>query len=260
MYFDKLTQFCICLTILGDTEKAREIYLATSLIKDKKKKHSETVAISQAKKYFENGGWFAPFELLYLRRDLAKMLFKLPELMKFFEEFVTTHCPKALEHIPDSDIPKLSFSSSFGSSSLSFLSPKLFGSPKKRDVDWSFDHRCSYLLIKGALTKSYGRPSETIPWFKEIIRLSESTNEKFFAPYAYVELAEVYVSRKEIKKAEEATKKAFKYSEYDWSAPLDIRMKIMLEQLKKMENPPLIPTKRSLSLEESLQAVNMKDD
>lgn len=57
-----------------------------------KKSSFDNMAIRQAKRYLANGGSFAALELLYIRRDLAKMIPIMDEVLKQLEEVVMERC------------------------------------------------------------------------------------------------------------------------------------------------------------------------
>jgi len=62
-----------------------------------KKSHFDPVVLRQTKRYVASGGHFAAFELLYLRRDLAKMIPIMSTVLKSLDD--TASKTKALEPV-----------------------------------------------------------------------------------------------------------------------------------------------------------------
>jgi len=180
----------------------------------------------QGLRFASNGGWFSAFELLYIRRDLAKMEKLVPELLELLEkQAANTNALKPVTADPNSKKGFAGFANKFSSISI--------GKSKKEEVDYSVDDRAIYLLIKGALLKSATKNIEAIECFREVIRLDPLIREKYYVPYTLFELGESLYHQGDLKGAQEAMKKCSGISGYDWEDPLKVRLRVTIDQLKK---------------------------
>jgi len=196
-----------------------------------KRSHFDQMAQRQAKRYLQNGGWFSAFELLYLRRDLAKMI---PIVTKVLDELERmAEKTKANEKKVITKTENSSTMAKLGK--LTKLSP--FG--KKQNVDYSFDDRAAYLLVKGSIVKAIGKTEESVECFREVIDMQEVLVEKLYVPYCCYELGESYYIMGKLKEAEEFMKKCSKFGGYDWEDPLKVRLRVTFDQLKKGEKPSI---------------------
>lgn len=216
-------QLAGCYFLMGNREKAQALLLRVpSLIK--KNSSVDPIVSSQAQRYHAAGGHFAALELLYIRRDLAKMEKEIPDLLQVLEQLATEV----------GAINPVSVDNSKGG----FLSSRLrsisLGNKGKSDVvDHSADNRASYLMIKGAMLKTLNRADEAIACFKEVIQLENALREKFFVPYCLYELAETLYHNNNLKEAQEAIKKCNNASGYAWEDPLKVRLRVTMDQLKR---------------------------
>jgi len=215
-----------CYMMLGDQKKAHEIFHQLQGFSSKKS-HFDVIAQRQAKRYISNGGWFSGFELLYLRRDLAKMIPIMPRVLEELEKVAAKTKANEKKAIPKGQketnlLGKLGGKISFG---------------KKKDADHQFDDRASYLLIKGSIIKAFGKNDEAVECFKEVIELQEVLVEKLYVPYCCYELGECYYIMGRLKEAEEMIKKCSKFSGYDWEDPLRVRLRVTADQLKRGDKP-----------------------
>jgi len=112
---------------------------------------------------------------------------------------------------------------------------------KKKDMDYTFDDRAAYLLVKGSIVKALGKTEDSLEYFKEVIDLQEVLVEKLYVPYCCYELGESYYMLGNLKSAEEFMKKCQKFSGYDWEDPLKVRLRVTFDQLKKGEKPNVQP-------------------
>jgi len=233
-------QLGACYIMLGQQEKAMTVFNKLLNLSGKKS-HFDPVVIRQTKRYVACGGYFAAFELLYLRRDLAKMIPIIGTVLLALDAMASQ--TRALEPVspkqPSVKTPTESKRMSpFGgfkhlaSGALSNLN-QLTGVKKKDAIDYSSDDRASYLLIKGSILKAQNKQEEAMECFKEVISLQDILNEKLYLPYCLYELGECYYIQGQLKEAEENMRKCSKISGYDWEDPLKIRLKVTMDQLKK---------------------------
>lgn len=127
--------------MLDDYEKGTE-YLNKAINMSGKKMNFDQIVIRQAKRYLANGGHFSAFETLYLRRDLAKMIPFMDRVLLALEkkgEKIGVHVKKDLPANAPSTGSRLA--DKIGK----LKSP--FGK-KNNTVDYSFDYRACYLLLK----------------------------------------------------------------------------------------------------------------
>ncbi len=222
--------------MLGDQKKAFEVWTQIQSM-NAKRSHFDQMAQRQAKRYLQNGGWFSAFELLYLRRDLAKMVPIMPKVLDELERLAEK--TKANEK---KVITKAETSSTMAK--LGKLSNKL--SPfSKKNVDYSFDDRAAYLLVKGSIVKALGKNEESVECFREVVEMQEVLAEKLYVPYCCYELGESYYIMGKLKEAEEFMKKCSKFGGYDWEDPLKVRLRVTFDQLKKGEKPSVQSPVRS---------------
>jgi len=235
-------QLGACHIMTGEREKGIEIF-NKMLTYPGKKGNLDSIILRQAKRYLANGGYFSAFELLYIRRDLAKMTPITPLLLKTLEELAGK--TKALE---SREVPVEAKNKKFGGKTLSslkaFSSPLLaksglglFGSKTNSPVDYYWDDRASYLLIKGSLLKALNKQDEAMDCYREVIDIQECLTEKLYVPYCMYELGECHYIKGNLKEAEETMKKCSKWSGYDWEDPLRVRLRVTMDQLKKGLTP-----------------------
>jgi len=190
----------------------------------------DQIVIRQAKRYLANGGHFSAFETLYLRRDLAKMIPFMDRVLLALEkkgEKIGVHVKKDLPANAPSTGSRLA--DKIGK----LKSP--FGK-KNNTVDYSFDYRACYLLLKGSMLKALKKNAEAIQCFKEAIDMSDFLIEKFYLPYSLYELGESYYIEGKSAEAEEAMKRCSKINGYDWEDPLRVRLRVSMDQLKKKDH------------------------
>lgn len=219
-------QLAACYTVLGKKDEALALFnRLPSLVGTKS--HFDPIVQRQAKRYAANGGWFSAFELLYLRRDLAKMIPIIDEVLKALDS-MASHTQATEKKVITADMRKGMLSKGIGS--LKNLSPF---AKKKEATDYSFDDRASYLLIRGSLLKALGRQKEAVECFKEVVdTLQDCIQEKLYLPYCMYELGESYHTQGKLNEAEEMMKRCAKISGYDWEDPLRIRLRVTMGQLK----------------------------
>jgi len=228
-------QLATCYFMTNQREKALHCLTRLQSFPGKKSQF-DPIVIRQSKRYIANGGYFSAFELLYLRRDLAKMIPIITAVLKLLEEVAGK--TKANEK-KDSPVPvekkTTNRALSFGMSAMKNLASL---TKKKEAADYQYDDRASYLLIKGSLLKAMNKNDEAIECYKESIGLNDVLVEKLYVPYCMYELAECYYIKGQLKEAEEMFTKCSKFSGYDWEDPLKIRLRVTMGQLKKGMIPP----------------------
>jgi len=234
------------------------------------KSHFDPVVLRQAKRYVANGGYFAAFELLYLRRDLAKMIPLMKDVLLQLDNVAGN--TKALEKVTPQDPKKSGSLSKLGLGKLGVNFSKMSPFNKTPATsDSAYDDRAAYLLLRGSMLKALDQNNEAITCYQEVVDvLADLVTEKLYIPYCLYELGESYYMNNQIKEAEEMMKRCGKYSGYDWEDPLKIRLKVTMEQLKKGnlpqvgKSPPSLDTltlsDAELSTSNEKQVVEEDDD
>jgi tetratricopeptide (TPR) repeat protein len=218
-------QLACCYHMTGDRDKSAAL-LGRIPSYIKKNSSVDPIVAHQAARYLSNGGWFSAFELLYLRRDLAKMERQVPEVLLLLEkQAANTNALKPVTADVNAKKGFAGFANKLSSLSIS--------KPKKEEVDHSIDDRAAYLMIKGALLKSAEKVDDAIQCFREVIRLEPILREKYYVPYCLFELGESLYHKGSVKEAQEAMKKCNNISGYDWEDPLKVRLRVTIDQLKK---------------------------
>lgn len=233
-------QLAACNIMTGQREKAFDLLNATQNFGGKKTS-LDSIIQRQAKRYLANGAHFSAFELLYLRRDLAKMIPIIPKVLGILEE--TAAKIKANEKKP---LPPPKQAGKFDK--ISKLGTKTLGLLKKKEAsDYTFDDRAAYLLLKGSMLKSLNKVEESLPCFQEVIEMQDVLVEKLYVPYCCYELGESFYMLGKLKEATEFMNKCGKFSGYDWEDPLRIRLRVTADQLKRGETPHAPPSLDALA-------------
>jgi len=233
-------QLATCCIMLGEHDRAVE-WLNKAQTFANKKSSLDSIIVRQSKRYISCGGHFAAFEVLYLRRDFAKMLPLTDQIVQVLDALAAKtnalekkQLPENTNSTPATSPGKLGFGlgklKALGSQAAN-LSPF---AKRKENTDYSFDDRATYLLLKGSLLKSIGKVDQAIEHFKELLDMQDVLIEKFYVPYCLYELGECHYLKKNVKEAEEAMKKCSKISGYDWEDPLRVRLRVTMDQLKKI--------------------------
>jgi len=219
-------QLATCYHMMGEVEKANAMFNRMHSL-TKKNSSVDPIVARQAARFASNGGWFSAFELLYIRRDLAKMERNVPEVLELLEKQAAhTNALKPVTVEITSKKGFAGFANKFSGMSL--------GKTKKEEpVDWSIDDRAIYLLIKGSLLKSAEKADEAIECFREVIRLEPLIREKYYVPYCLFELGESLYHKGLLSEAQDAMKKCNSIGGYDWEDPLKVRLRVTIDQLKK---------------------------
>jgi len=230
-------QLAACYIMLGEKDKAKELMIKLQSFAGSKS-HFDPIVVRQAKRYVANGGNFAAFELLYLRRDLAKMNPIMKQVLESLDKMASQ--TKALDKTASPGQPQKAAKFGLGKLNLGKMSPFKNAVP----TDTAADDRAAYLLLRGSMLKALDRNDEAIVCYREVVDgLADLVTEKLYIPYCLYELGESYYMNNNVKEAEEMMKRCSKYSGYDWEDPLKIRLRVTMEQLKKGTLPPNEPVK-----------------
>jgi len=243
------------LIMLGETNKAIDLLNRVIKMTPLKKTMIDSMVERQARRYIANGGFFLSLELLYIRRDLAKMTPAMSKVLALLEEIAKKN-PRCLERT-SSESPDTSPSQntqrkfSLGGLSSTFKLTKLenglsntfnkldsvFGVKKREPLDPTVDDRAAYLLLKGSILKGLNNYTEAIPCFRELLSLEHQIREKFYVPYALYELGECIYNQKNLPEAKQLFTKCLKCNNFDWEEPLKVRLRVTLDILKKGQMP-----------------------
>ncbi|GAM21012.1 hypothetical protein SAMD00019534_041870 [Acytostelium subglobosum LB1] len=226
-------QLASCYFACGLRSKGEE---ALSKVKSFAKRSSsvEPICVRQAARYAQNGGYFSAFEIMYIRRDLAKM--EKGNAERVLEALQQTASKlSVLNPIP---IPTTASSSgnSFFSKAWSFGQSKK-GSEATLSTCGStsemLNDRIAYMMMRGATLKSMDRIDEALTCFEEVVKLHPHAIEKFYYPYCLYEMSESHFHRKNHEQTLEYLKRCNAISGYDWEDPLKIRLRVTMDQIKK---------------------------
>jgi len=242
--------------MMGETKKAMDVYgKIPGYINSKS--NIDPMVVRQAKRYQSNGGNFAAFELLFIRRDMAKMVPIMEDVIKTLDGCAMK--TKAMEQREITAEMRKNTNSKLGKLGTSFKNLSPF-SKKNKETDNYFDDRASYLLLKGAMLKAINRMDESSECFREVCDdLADFIQEKFYVPYCLYEWAENMYSTGRNKEALTTFKRCSKISGYDWEDPLRIRLRVTMDQLKKGD-PNNTETKAPISLDQLISQGGDKDD
>jgi len=231
-------QLAGCYQMLGQKDKALALLQRIPSFANKKSS-VDSIVVSQSKRYISNGGHFMWFELLFIRRDLAKMERYAPQLLEALErQAAQTKNGAALQpYKMDSDKNPKSMGNSLKAGFLGFGKKleSMSGSPKKGEVevDNTADDRAAYLMLKAAILKSCDRADEAIAAFREVMSMQDYVKEKWYLAYSFYELGESYYQKGKLQEAQECMKKCNALSNFDWEDPIKIRLRVTIDQLKK---------------------------
>jgi len=246
-------QLAGCFAMLGEKDKAHQLF--TKLSNFTTKGSLDGIVVRQAKRYVQNGGYFAAFELLYLRRDLAKMIPIMKEVLQSLDKAAAnTRALEKVTAVPQESkklkIPGMGNLGNLGKLGSSFNKLSPFNKKTKEPVDPVYDDRASYLLLRGSMVKSLGKHDEAVACFREVIDvLADLLTEKLYIPYCLYELGESYYVAGQVAEAQDMMKRCSKFSGYDWEDPLRVRLRVTMEQLKKGTLSPSEAAKPPMSLE-----------
>jgi len=224
--------------MLGQRERAVAVLQRVPSFINKKSSVDPMMA-AQAKRFIQNGGHLMWFELLFIRRDLAKMVHYTTQLLASLEDAAgRTKNGAALQpYVMDASKNPKSLGNSLKAGLFGFgkkLETLGGGSPaKKEDQDSAVDDRASYLMLKGAILKAAEKGDEAIACFKELISMQDFIKEKWYVAYSFYELGESYYQKGSLADAQHSMKKCGAMSGYDWEDPLKIRLRVTVDQLKK---------------------------
>jgi len=215
-------QLSTCYFMMGQRDKANALLQRMPSLA-KKNSSVDPIVVHQAQRFLANGGWLSAFELLFIRRDLAKMDQIIPETLALLD--IQAANTQALKPIVVDPNKNKGLAGLFSGISI--------GSKKPEAADYAADDRAAYLMLKGSMLKSLERADEAVACFKEAISLEQVVKEKYFVVYSLYEMAETLFRQGNLKEAQDAIKKCNSFSGYDWEDPLKVRLRVTMDQLKK---------------------------
>jgi len=231
-------QLAGCYQMLGQKDKALAILQRIPSFAGKKSS-VDPVVVNQSKRFIINGGHFMLFELLFIRRDMAKMEQYASQLLTALEQSAaqTKNGAAITPYKPDADANPKKLGNALKSGLFGFGKKleSISGSPKRddREVDTTADDRAAYLMLRGAILKSLDKGDEAIACFRELLSFQDFIKEKYYVAYSLYELGESLFQKGQVKDAQESMKKCNNLSGYDWEDPLKIRLRVTIDQLKK---------------------------
>lgn len=219
-----------CYMMLNRLDKATQLLHQTNAYPHKS--GTDNYVDHVATKYLIAGPQLCLWEILYIKRDLAKMQRPLAAHPTLLDE-TAAKVPGALGLPTPAAAPKKT-----GFSLNTFKN--IVDKPDKTANSYIVDNRALYLLIKGAILKYVTNIGceESIALFKEILTLPrDKMVDKWYVPYAYYELCESYFYNGQRDQAIEMAKKASSIDGYTWEDMLRVRLGVTSSQLKKGASP-----------------------
>ncbi|KAF2069755.1 hypothetical protein CYY_008931 [Polysphondylium violaceum] len=231
-------QLAAAYIINNDKKKGLDL-LGKMKLYAKKSSTVDTVIVRQAQRYLASGGRFAAFEIMYIRRDMAKMEKNMAKIvLDMLNEIAKS--VGVYEKLPANAVASnaANQASAFFAKTFSFGKKKEeTNAPAQVIVSESLiNDRAAYLILKGAILKGIEKFDESMECFQEIIAMQSQITEKFYIPYTYYEMSESYYNKKETSKAMDLIIKCNSISNYDWEDPLKVRLRVTLDQLKRDGN------------------------
>jgi len=233
----------------GQADKARELWQKIPTLIGKTHSATDASIMKWAARYLQNGGHFVAFDVLYIRRDLAKMLSLCDQLQTLLDKQakvagVLKDDGSLVDAIPsckklvDKSEAEASGATLAAKNPLKTISTLFKKKSEQQQVEilvWTNDYRAEYLLMKAALlkTKNGLDDEEAISLLEQIPRMEKALVDKWFLPYAWFELCESYFNRKKYHEAAQALKKCMSYDDYPWEDPLRVRARVTADHLKK---------------------------
>jgi len=233
----------------GQPEKARELWQNTPTLIGKTHSQTDASTMKWAARYLQTGGPFAAFDILYIRRDLAKMIRLSDQLFTLLDqrakavgilkddgsliEAATT--TKKLVDKSEAEASGAVVASKNPIKSFTSLFKKKEEKQMVEVYQWTNDFRAQYLLFKAAIlkTKNGLDDEQAISLLEQIPLMEKVLVDKWYLPYAWFELCESYFNRKKYHEAAQALKKCQNYSDYPWEDPLRVRARVTADHLKK---------------------------
>ncbi|KYQ93255.1 hypothetical protein DLAC_05909 [Tieghemostelium lacteum] len=219
-------QLASCYVQVGKKKEAMEMFSKIKIY-SKKASSIDPIIQRQSMRYLNGSSDFSAFEIMYIRRDLAKM-------ERGMAEKSLASLDEIAYRLSVGEKLNLTNSSSNSASNLfKSLLKKKDESQHEKNMEQLVNDRSAYLLIKGSILKGIDRIDEALHCLDEIVQMQNQITEKFYLPYCYYELSECYFQKKNSIKSLECIHKCNNYSNYDWEDPLKVRIRVTLDQLKK---------------------------
>jgi len=233
----------------GQQDKARELWQNTPTLIGKTHSQTDASLMKWAARYVQNGGPFAAFDILYIRRDLAKMANLTDQLLTLLDERAKVagilkedgtliEAATTTKKLVDKSEAEASGAVIAAKNPIKAFTGLFKKKEEKQMVEilvWTNDFRAHYLLAKAAIikTKNGLDNEEAIGLLEQIVKMEKVLVDKWFLPYAYFELCESYFNRKKYHEAAQALKKSQSFSDYPWEDPLRVRSRVTADHLKK---------------------------
>jgi tetratricopeptide (TPR) repeat protein len=100
----------------------------------------------------------------------------------------------------------------------------------------SNDEKGMLFYLKGIHLKGLEKFDESILQLEKAVQLEKLLEkEQYIIPHCLVELAEIYLDKKNLKKSFEFLEKAKNYSDFDFDKPLLRRIKNLFDKLKSLQ-------------------------
>jgi len=259
-----------CYKMLGQDDKALELMKRMPTIARKMSPGGfDQHALKLSQRYIPNGGHFAAFEILYVRRDFDKMKQVMEQALALLDKQAAR--AGVLQQAP-SESPAPSPSSSSSTSAVSTqtvpATAETTPQPQQEQSDKAkfleglkslraamasigsgntssgertatealSEGRASYLLLRGAMLKYHHGLSNELAaeCFTKVVALQPELSDtyKWLVPYAWFELCESRFHQGNPQAAVAALKKATGFKDFLWEDPLKMRARITADQLK----------------------------
>lgn len=233
----------------GQADKARELWKDIPTLIGKTHSATDASCMRWASRYLQNGGHFAAFDILYIRRDLAKMVGLMDQLLTLIDQQAKVagilkddgtlvDAATSTKKLVDKSEAEASGSAIAPKNPLKTISGLFKKKNEQQQVEvyvWTNDYRADYLLAKAALlkTKNGLDDEQAISLLEQIPLMEKVLIDKWYLPYAQFELCESYYNRKKYHEAAQALKKCMSYDDYPWEDPLRVRARVTADHLKK---------------------------
>jgi len=233
----------------GQADKARQLWKDLPTLIGKTHSATDASVMRWAARYLQNGGHFAAFDVLYIRRDLAKMVGLMDQLLVLLDkqakaagilkdDGTLVDAATSTRKLVDKSEAEASGSTIAPKNPLKTISGLFKKKNEQQQVEvfvWTNDYRAEYLLMKAALlkTKNGLDDEQAISLLEQIPLMEKVLIDKWYLPYAWFELCESYYNRKKYHETAQALKKCMSYDDYPWEDPLRVRARVTADHLKK---------------------------
>eukprot|EP00732_Lithocolla_globosa_P002541 Lithocolla_globosa_v1_NODE_1686_length_2397_cov_19.598294.p1 type:complete len:583 gc:universal NODE_1686_length_2397_cov_19.598294:320-2068(+) len=213
-------QLAGCYFMMG--ESAKGMAILDQVPSAAQKSSYDQLVCKVARRYKSNGGAFCALELMYIRRDLPKMLKYADTILAAIEKCALT--TKANEQV---DVKKLKAAKP---SKMASMKAKLTN-PDALPSDHHADDCAAYWLLKGSVLKEQKKYVEAAEGLRTVIDLKEVVTQKFYLAYCHYELGEALYGQGKLDEASEMMRACSSYSGYDFEDPLKSRLRVTMDQI-----------------------------